>query len=575
MPKKVTGLEETFHEFEYRHLSVVPLGLHPVLQTLRETPNHRAGSSMNIPMPDQDFRQLLFNKEKPLVYDLQNLLDVKIDRTKQPGFLVIRPQRKLRGDVGSENSDRVVNQAALVLHHLSRRAESGVALDKKEIASAVTNVTKNAPNAHSMQRRIDTYLGIAHKKNMPMHAVSVEKISPASQAKPRKIKASKTAVAPSDIIPPKIKTVRIKQKDTSGPLLVKQQAIPQIKGLVIGNDATRLINVSKGAGDLYSLEVTSFTPSFQTKPETVFNANFSKKTEYFLEEPYKVSTVYEEHLEKLYGRQQLKNLHFTTDQYHESTTVRFVYHPERPDLPVIKSVFASKAKIEDVIPFELANDQFDQETRDIMFELASGFEKLEPFYNFFGYNSLVPAAKKERGHYSFETLVEAADLMAQKVKRDYVFAKGVNAICRVEKSDYTRKPFEPHIGYMSTETTRKKNIPPKKCRTFFGMEKGAALINEAAIHHYMVNGTQMLSPEMATRVANIHYQQVLLEIRPDYLNMNKPLKRDQLIEQVKQAKADLKKEKDASFAAEIAEEKEIDLTPYEALQKTIREKYGI
>ena len=519
--------EPVFSETHFSALTAHP-GIKALRQPLTDDPLQRSEIHRHTPYPD--FLEQFLSQHRA---SLKNIFEVKITAlTKE--VISIRPALPDGRDKALD--DMRVNQAALILETAAKDQTQS----KEALAAIILRLTEKAPNGKHIEKRVNDYFGL------PQQSTPEPATRPAVPAAV-KIKKAKPVKAEKPAIKPKHRQVSSKQPPDLKPMTLVEPV--HVQGLVIGEDLSRLVSCYDIPDtDLKCLEYTLLVPDAQQMMGKVFDDRYLAQTKTYEQDPYAAIAMQEAHLEKLYGVSTLQQLYFSTSDYKPALTVRFTFDPQDPGQSYRATLLPTLAKIEDIIPYELADANFDERKRKKILGALPEDQRLDAFdhfkadllaaipscgqldgiYKFFDKRELISATKArdkveyEKGVFSFQTLMKEMDIMAHHAARDYIFDKKVNVLLRVDKEHYPRQSYEPYVRFISTAAADEKRIARDNCRLHLGMDKGASLYSGEALRTFLLNG-ERLTKTVCDRLGIVHQRQVDLTTKPARLSAPHPV----------------------------------------------------
>lgn len=276
------------------------------------------------------------------------------------------------------------------------------------------------------------------------------------------------------------------------------------QGLVLGEDTTRLINITS-KDDLLYLDVTLYYPEFKYAPDAVFDSSFIDKAN---RHPDKALQMYDDAINAMYG-DNMRDMGFKHDDLQRGLTFSFRSHREMneekhplddPRLPKFLGVKAVNANIEKQISFDAAND-FTADNRD---------ERLGHLLTFMRGHEIISPNKGRFGPtFNFQTMLAGLGNITQAACNNFVFKNKIEAVNRIRREDYDLSAFQPVYNFINTNSALSSNVS-EKCRTFVDVNvHSSAMLNTAAISSFVQNRANIFTPKQTGSLAKIYHKKSL------------------------------------------------------------------
>lgn len=273
------------------------------------------------------------------------------------------------------------------------------------------------------------------------------------------------------------------------------------QGLLIGDDTTRLINLTE-KNDILQLDYTLFCPQLETDPDKILNAAFIKK---LTTHPQRVDQLYAEAITNMYG-ENLADIGFNENHARSGLTFTFQEHAEMkkrkhplddPRFPTLVSVTPVLASVEKQISFDVANDDIDDH-RDARLDMMQSFMH--------GHDIIAPRNGRFGDTYNAQTMMLGIGNLAYSMGSNIVFKNKIESVHRIRRENDVRHNFEKQSDFINTRTALARKLH-NVCKTFFNLNvHDAALFNLTALHGKQQN-TQVFSAQHTNILAYVHTQQ--------------------------------------------------------------------
>lgn len=479
--------------------------------------------------------QSFYDAYPHVVKGIENVFGVQIDGYNNTSTITLtkKPNKK---------PELRMQQALVVLRKLIERSYEKQELGLKDLLKTAYGITSNDENSAWVQKKLaalkETGLPEMPRKKpleprlMREHISKVEESEQEKHIKHRPfIRIYKKETPDHEELKQKFEEKRLKaiaqlppqtakrnksvSQETPPPVFYKPQPALTINGLVIGDDKSRLLSYTEYAEQkLICVDYTMVAPKLHKNPHKVLNADFLRRTANYKQEPYEASKMYDNAHRELFTFNQLQELYFTKDDYKPSITVRYTKDLSKPDALPVVSVHHSVAKINEIIPFKLANYCLDPSRSDIIAEHIPAYKDVMPLQNFYTEHRIVPAACSQ----SFQNLQEHLSNDARAKVRGLMLQNGVEVMLSVEKKDFNKKEqYESYVSVLSSNEAFERSIPDEACRLPLQVDSGSGAFNAAIALYFLETGKMLVDPETCAQMAGIHAQQRQLRIKSEHM----------------------------------------------------------
>lgn len=276
------------------------------------------------------------------------------------------------------------------------------------------------------------------------------------------------------------------------------------QGLLIGDDATRMINISS-QNDLLYLDVTLYCPELIHDPHNIFDTKFLAQMD---RHPQKTPSLYQDALRGMFG-ENLADMGFQKDVLQNGLKLSFVSHKDmreekdffgNPRMPELLDVTSVKARIEQQFSLEEAHD-YSSDIRD---------PRLDQLLSFIHGHDIIPPNKGRKSYgarYNYQTILAGIGNMTQSACSSFVFQNKIEAINRIRREDYDATSFATAYNFINTNTALQHKVS-KKCRTFVDVKAhDSAIMNNLALNHFAQNNNSLFTTRQTRSLAKIYHRQ--------------------------------------------------------------------